>query len=211
MRLWRRLLVGFRFGRRRRWRREGGLGVVLFRKVRTFISCRCGGGGISGLSSCAVCCGSAGAGSGLGGSGVAIGVGGVRSGASSIGVGVSGVGTGWASVICGPGATSCGGAGGATARGARSIVTAGGGASGVAPVEGRPSRGEMDRSHNDRRRAPAKRSKRRLSSRRPAISALRHGRGASFIGPGAGAPAALGPVAPFDWPVSSSPTNAIFR
>jgi hypothetical protein len=82
---------------------------------------------------------------------------------------------------------------------------------GVAPVEGRPSRGEMDRSHNDRRRAPAKRSKRRLSSRRPAISALRHGRGASFIGPGAGAPAALGPVAPFDWPVSSSPTNAIFR
>ena len=82
---------------------------------------------------------------------------------------------------------------------------------GLAPVEGRPGRGEMDRSHNDRRRAPAKRGKRRLPSHGPAISALCHGRGAPFIGPGAGAPTALGPVPPFDWPVSSSPTNAIFR
>ena len=69
----------------------------------------------------------------------------------------------------------------------------------------------MDRSHNDRRRAPAKRGKRRLASHGPAISGLRHGRGTPFISPGAGAPTALGPVPPFDSPVSSSPTNAIFR
>src|ERR1700677_434039 len=65
-----------------------------FGKSGTFISCGCRGGGTSGLSSCAVCCGSVGAGSGLGGSGVATGVGGVRSGVSSTGVSVSGVGMG---------------------------------------------------------------------------------------------------------------------
>ena len=69
----------------------------------------------------------------------------------------------------------------------------------------------MDRSHNDRRRAPAKRGKRRLASHGPAISGLCDGRGTPFISPGAGAPTALGPVPPFDSPVSSSPTNAIFR
>ena len=82
---------------------------------------------------------------------------------------------------------------------------------GLTPVEGRPGRGKMDRGHNNRRRAPAKRGKRHLPSHGPAISALRHGRGAPFIGPGASAPAELGLVGPFDWPVSSRPTNAIFR
>jgi len=43
------------------------------------------------------------------------------------------------------------------------------------------------------------------------LSALRHGRGDPFAGSGEGAPAALELDAPFDWPVSSSPTNAIFR
>ena len=112
-------------------RRKGGLGVVLFRQVWDFYFLRLGRRDVR-LELFGGLCGSTGAGSGFGGSGVTIGVGGVRPGVSSTGVGVSGVGTGWASVICGPGATSCGGAGGATARGARSIMTAGGGASGVA-------------------------------------------------------------------------------
>src|SRR5580704_11437309 len=67
---------------------------------------------------------------------------------------------------------------------------------GLAPVERPPGRGEMDRSHNDRRHAPAKPGKRRLPPYGPAIAV--HGRGGPFVGSGAGAPAALGPEAPLD-------------
>ena len=126
MRLGRRLLVGFRFGRRR----EGGLGIVLFRQVPDFYLLRLRGWRIRldrlrGLPR-------------LGRRWIGLPAPGLRPALAASDQASRSPASGYRALgqveprsSRGPGATSCGGAGGATASGARSIITAGGGASGV--------------------------------------------------------------------------------